>query len=159
MRIALFITCLADALKRGTGKSAYEEFGLGDFPAAGKTGTHYEFKDLWFVGYSSAVTCGVWCGFDQHKTIYDGAFSNRIALPVWVDVMNATVKDYKPEEFPAPQDVQVAGCAGNGTRSSRHRGAPQSFQQVSSQIEPCSRTSRCVPARTCRSSTFCVMTV
>ena len=84
-------TCLVDALKRGTGRSAYEEFGLEHFPAAGKTGTGYEFKDLWFVGYTSAVTCGVWCGFDQQKTIYTGAFSNRIALPVWVDAMNAAV--------------------------------------------------------------------
>jgi penicillin-binding protein 1A len=112
-------TCLVDALQRGTGAAAYTEYGLGNFPAAGKTGTHYEFKDLWFVGYTSAVTCGVWCGFDQHKTIYDGAFSNRIALPVWVDVMNATVKDYKPEEFPVPQDVQVVEvCKKSGMRAS-----------------------------------------
>ncbi len=111
-------TCLADALKRGTGKLAYEEFGLGSFPAAGKTGTNYEFKDLWFVGYTSAVTCGVWCGFDQQKTIYTGAFSNRIALPIWVDAMNAARKDYKPEEIAVPQDaLLVEVCRKSGLRA------------------------------------------
>lgn len=111
-------SCLTDVLKTGTGAPAHAEYGLGKFPAAGKTGTHHEFKDLWFVGYSSAVTCGVWCGFDQQKTIYDGAFSNKIALPIWVDVMNATVKDYKPEDFTAPQDVQtVEVCKKSGKRA------------------------------------------
>jgi penicillin-binding protein 1A len=111
-------SCLADVLTRGTGAAAYKEFGLEKFPAAGKTGTHNEFKDLWFVGYSSAVTCGVWCGFDQQKTIYEGAFSNRVALPVWVDVMNATVKDYKPDNFHAPPDVQVVEvCRTSGMRA------------------------------------------
>lgn len=113
-------SCLTDALQRGTGAPAYSEYGLAKFPAAGKTGTHYEFKDLWFVGYSSAVTCGVWCGFDQQKSIYDGAFSNRVALPIWVDVMNASIKDYKPEEFsvPSAQDVQaVEVCKKSGKRA------------------------------------------
>ncbi len=111
-------TCLADALKRGTGKPAYDEYGLGSFPTAGKTGTNYDFKDLWFVGYTSAITCGVWCGFDQQKSIYTGAFSNRIALPIWVDAMNAAKFDYKPEEIAVPQDAQfVEVCRKSGLRA------------------------------------------
>ncbi len=111
-------TCLTDALKRGTGKPAYDEYGLESFPAAGKTGTNYDFKDLWFVGYTSAVTCGVWCGFDQQKSIYSGAFSNRIVLPIWVDAMNATRKDYKPEEIATPQDaLLVEVCRKSGLRA------------------------------------------
>lgn len=111
-------SCLVDALRRGTGKPAYEDYGLEDFPAAGKTGTHYEFKDLWFMGYTSAVTCGVWCGFDQKKPVYTGAFSNRVALPIWVDAMNAASKDYKPEEIPPPDNVQmVEVCRKSGLRA------------------------------------------
>ena len=64
------------------------------------------------------MTCGVWCGFDQQKPIYEGAFSNRIALPIWTDVMNATVKDHKPEDFPVPQDAQmVEVCKKTGMRA------------------------------------------
>ena len=79
-------SCLEDVLTRGTGSRA-SEFGYDGFPAGAKTGTHYGFTDLWFLGYNSNVTCGVWVGFDFPQTIYEGAFSNRIALPVWVDVM------------------------------------------------------------------------
>ncbi|MFZ4763399.1 MAG: transglycosylase domain-containing protein [Roseimicrobium sp.] len=111
-------SCLVDALARGTGAPASAEYGLKKFPAAGKTGTHYEFKDLWFLGYSSAVTCGVWCGFDQQKPIYEYAFSNRIALPIWTDVMNASIADYKPEEFAPPPDAQfVEVCRTSGMRA------------------------------------------
>lgn len=111
-------SCLVDALANGTGKPARTEFGLGDFPAAGKTGTHYEFKDLWFMGYTSSVTCGVWCGFDQQKQIYEGAYSNRIALPIWSDVMNAASKDYKAEEITPPLDAQlVEVCNKSGLRA------------------------------------------
>ena len=35
------------------------------FPLGGKTGTTNEFKDAWFVGFSSSVVVGVWVGFDQ----------------------------------------------------------------------------------------------
>lgn len=111
-------TCLVDALNSGTGKVAYEEYGLEKFPVAGKTGTHYEFKDLWFMGYSSAITCGVWSGFDQQKTIYEGAFSNRITLPIWTEIMNAASKDYEPQEFAPPDNVEVVEvCRTSGQRA------------------------------------------
>jgi len=111
-------SCLTDALQRGTGRAAYDQWGLEKFPAAGKTGTHSEFKDLWFVGYTSTVTCGVWCGFDQQKPIYTGAFSNQVALPIWVDVMNATRKDYKAEVIQPPLDAQlVEVCRKSGLRA------------------------------------------
>ncbi|RBP37410.1 penicillin-binding protein 1A [Roseimicrobium gellanilyticum] len=111
-------SCLVEALDRGTGRPARDEFGLKDFPAAGKTGTAYEFKDLWFLGYTSSVTCGVWCGFDQQKPIYEGAFSNRIALPIWSDAMNAASKDYKTEEIAPPQEAQLVEiCNKSGLRA------------------------------------------
>jgi penicillin-binding protein 1A len=111
-------SCLSDALTRGTGHLAYSEYGLDKFPAAGKTGTQYGFTDLWFLGYTSAITCGVWCGFDQQKTIYEGAVSNRIALPIWSDIVGATAKLYKPQPFTQPQDMQVVEvCKKSGMRA------------------------------------------
>ena len=35
------------------------------FAVGGKTGTTNDFKDAWFVGFSSSVVVGVWVGFDQ----------------------------------------------------------------------------------------------
>ena len=111
-------SCLQDALSRGTGKAASAEYGLGNIPAGGKTGTQYGFTDLWFLGYTSAITCGVWCGFDQQKPVYDGAFSNRIALPIWSDIVASASKTYKPKAFTAPEDVQIVElCKKSGMRA------------------------------------------
>ncbi|OYW28536.1 MAG: hypothetical protein B7Z47_05715 [Chthoniobacter sp. 12-60-6] len=111
-------TCLVDALHRGTGSPAVSDYKLGEFVAGGKTGTHYEFKDLWFVGYTSGVTCGVWAGFDKQKTIYPGAFSNRIVLPVWTDMINASATRYMPKDIEAPQTAErVEMCQRSGLRA------------------------------------------
>lgn len=110
-------TCLDEALHRGTGAVSVE-YGLGDFPAAGKTGTHHEYKDLWFLGYTSAVTCGVWVGFDKQKTIYPEAFSNKTALPIWTDIINASTKGNSPQEFNAPESAdRVEICRSSGLRA------------------------------------------
>ncbi|MDZ4290155.1 MAG: transglycosylase domain-containing protein, partial [Prosthecobacter sp.] len=98
-------SCLEEALRGGTGAPA-AKYGLGDFPAAGKTGTHYEYKDLWYFGYTSAVTCGVWVGFDKQKTIYPGAFSNIIALPIWTDIINVSAKSNAPQEILPPESAE-----------------------------------------------------
>ncbi len=98
-------TQLEDALREGTGQAAVVRDGLGNYPAAGKTGTAYNFTDTYFVGYTTAVTCGVWVGFDKPRRIYRGAFGNQLALPVWTNVMNASVNDFKPEPFTAPESV------------------------------------------------------
>ncbi|MCA1658355.1 MAG: transglycosylase domain-containing protein, partial [Verrucomicrobiaceae bacterium] len=47
-------SCLVDALDSGTGRIAREKFGLKKFPAAGKTGTAYDFTDALFAGYDSS---------------------------------------------------------------------------------------------------------
>ncbi|MDQ3623909.1 MAG: transglycosylase domain-containing protein [Verrucomicrobiota bacterium] len=98
-------SCLAEVLDRGTADKAFTELGLKRFPLGGKTGTAYNFTDLWFVGYSSEVTAGVWVGFDKPRTIYRGAFSNEIALPVWTEVIAASFKNYRPQEIGQPKGV------------------------------------------------------
>ncbi|MGI9239946.1 MAG: transglycosylase domain-containing protein [Verrucomicrobiales bacterium] len=111
-------SCLKEVLTRGTGARAASEFGLLDKTAAGKTGTSYGFSDLWFVGYNSEITCGVWAGFDAPKTIYGGAFSNEIVLPAWTDVMNASLDGFAPTEIPTPDDVMtVEVCKRSGMRA------------------------------------------
>jgi penicillin-binding protein 1A len=108
-------SCLTDALTTGTGQMAYLNYGLKKFPAAGKTGTAYDFTDALFVGYDSAVTCAVWSGFDKPERIYRGAFGNMLALPVWVDVMNASRESHPPRAFAVPSGVRkVEVCSKSG---------------------------------------------
>lgn len=98
-------SALAEVLDWGTGDKAYTKYGLKKLPFAGKTGTAYNFTDEWFLGYSSEITCGVWAGFDKPQSIYHGAFSSDIALPVWVDIMNASAATYKPVELVMPRGL------------------------------------------------------
>ena len=112
-------SCLADALESGTGKAAFAQFGLTKIPAAGKTGTAYDFTDALFAGYDSNFTCAVWAGFDKPQKIYRGAFGRELALPVWVDVMNAAADHYPPQEIKQPTSTsgglkQVEICSRSG---------------------------------------------
>jgi membrane peptidoglycan carboxypeptidase len=101
-------SCLVDALQSGTGHAAREKYGLKKFPAAGKTGTAYDFTDALFAGYDNSITCAVWAGFDKPQKIYRGAFGSEIALPIWVDVMNAANERYPAKEIAAPKGIQKA---------------------------------------------------
>jgi 1A family penicillin-binding protein len=101
-------SCLVDALVSGTGRAAREKYGLKKFPAAGKTGTAYDFTDALFAGYDNSITCAVWAGFDKPQRIYRGAFGSEIALPIWVDVMNAANERYPAKDIPAPKGIQKA---------------------------------------------------
>src|SRR5213592_2358273 len=108
-------SCLADALESGTGKAAFTEFGLKKIPAAGKTGTAYDFTDALFAGYDSNFTCAVWAGFDKPQKIYRGAFGRELALPIWVDIMNAAAQSYPPREIKQPSNLkQIEICSRSG---------------------------------------------
>ena len=108
-------SCLVDALQSGTGKAAFTHFGLKKMPAAGKTGTAYDFTDALFAGYDSNFTCAVWAGFDKPQKIYRGAFGCELALPIWVDVMNTAAKSYPPREIKEPSGLkQIEICSRSG---------------------------------------------
>jgi penicillin-binding protein 1A len=108
-------SCLADALESGTAKTAFTQFGLKKIPAAGKTGTAYDFTDALFAGYDSNFICAVWAGFDKPQKIYRGAFGRELALPVWVDIMNAAAQRYPPREIKQPANLKpVEICSRSG---------------------------------------------
>jgi penicillin-binding protein 1A len=73
------------------------------YPLAGKTGTTNDFTDAWFVGFSPTLTCGVWIGFDEKKSLGDKETGARAALPIWMQFMNVALAGKDPGEFqPAP---------------------------------------------------------
>jgi 1A family penicillin-binding protein len=94
------LTMLRDVVDRGTGAGA-RALGV-YFPAAGKTGTTNEYRDAWFVGFSSEIVAGVWVGFDQPATIGDGAYGSRLALPIWSEFMRRAARVRPPRDFEPP---------------------------------------------------------
>jgi len=75
------------------------------FPAGGKTGTTNDFTDAWFVGFSPAMTCGVWVGFDEKKTLGAKETGAHAALPIWMNFMSAAMAGKDPGEFQPPPDL------------------------------------------------------
>jgi penicillin-binding protein 1A len=104
------VSMLQDVVDRGTGAPA-RRLGV-RFPAGGKTGTTDDFKDAWFVGFSSSIVAGVWVGFDQPATIGAEAFGARYALPIWADFMQRAARLRAPDAFERPAGLQEeALCA------------------------------------------------
>ncbi|PYL64803.1 MAG: hypothetical protein DMF25_05785 [Verrucomicrobia bacterium] len=97
---------MEEVLTRGTAASA-RSLGF-KLPAAGKTGTTNDYKDAWFLGYTSTLTCGVWVGFDQPVTIIPRGYGAALALPVWVQVMNKAGQRYPPQDLQPTTPVQRA---------------------------------------------------
>ena len=116
---------MEEVLTHGTAASA-RSLGF-RLPAAGKTGTTNDFKDAWFVGFTSSMTCGVWVGFDQPTTIMPHGYGAALALPVWTDVVMKSAQRYPADPFKAPVATQEAtvcsisnaiattGCVAAGT--------------------------------------------
>ena len=91
--VAMMNAMLQETLLTGTARKAE----LPGWQAAGKTGTSQEWRDAWFVGYTSYLVAGVWLGND------DGSPTKKVSggnLPVeiWSRFMKA-----------AHQGVPVAG--------------------------------------------------
>jgi penicillin-binding protein 1A len=87
-RVAYLTTSLMeDVVDRGTG-TAVRRSGFW-LPAAGKTGTTNDAKDVWFVGTTPDLAAAVWIGFDQPKQILPNAFGGTLAAPVWAATMKA----------------------------------------------------------------------
>ena len=56
---------LRDVIETGTGHGAR----LGKREAGGKTGTSQDYRDAWFIGFTSQMTTGVWLGNDDNTSM------------------------------------------------------------------------------------------
>ena len=97
------VSMLEDVVDMGTGAAA-RPLGV-RFPAGGKTGTTDDFKDAWFVGFTSGIVVGVWVGLDQPASIAPDAFGARYALPIWADFMARVARARPPQPFRQPTSL------------------------------------------------------
>jgi penicillin-binding protein 1A len=97
----IMTSMLRDVVLHGTGISATNL----KYPLAGKTGTTNNFTDAWFVGFSPSLTCGVWMGFDEKKSLGPGETGAHAALPIWMDFMKTALAGKEPGDFAPPPEL------------------------------------------------------
>jgi penicillin-binding protein 1A len=79
----------------GTAKKAQ----IDGFDIAGKTGTSQDYRDAWFVGYSSYLVAGVWVGNDDNSPT-NNVTGGSLPAVVWKDVMASAHAGLSPEPLP-----------------------------------------------------------
>ena len=106
---SLITSAMQDVITRGTGTAAR----LSGMPAAGKTGTSQESRDLWLSAYTPYLTASVWTGFDDNQPMQhlNQSFHNRI----WQKVMTRIHENYEYKSFPMDSSISRATvCAETG---------------------------------------------
>jgi penicillin-binding protein 1A len=92
---------LSRVVVAGTGGAAQ----FGGWDIAGKTGTSQEWRDAWFLGYTTRYVGGVWVGNDDDKPmarITGGEMSARI----WADMMKVAHEGLTPEALPGAKRAE-----------------------------------------------------
>ena len=84
---------LEQVISAGTGAAA--RIGVAQ---AGKTGTTDDYKDAWFIGYTPAVSAGVWVGNDDNSKL-PGMTGGTLPAMIWRDFMKVAVEPYKDAKF------------------------------------------------------------
>jgi penicillin-binding protein 1A len=91
---------LSAAVAWGTGKAARL-----DRPAAGKTGTNQDNRDVWFVGYTPDLVAGVWLGNDDFSPMLDVS-GGSLAARMWQLFMSDALKGVPPRPLTGkPSDL------------------------------------------------------
>jgi penicillin-binding protein 1A len=119
--VAMMNAMLHETLVSGTARHA----DLPGWSAAGKTGTSQEFRDAWFIGYTSHLVTGVWLGNDDNSPTRK-AVGGGLPVDIWSRFMKTAHQGIAPSALPGlggagwsgawqapqPQPQQDAGAAG-----------------------------------------------
>ena len=96
----IMVQLLQGVVQHGTALAARKL----NHPLAGKTGTTNDYTDAWFIGFSPSITCGVWVGYDEKRTLGNNETGAQAALPIWMDFMRVALADpsRRQEAFTPP---------------------------------------------------------
>ncbi len=120
----------------GTGRSAQVRF-----PAAGKTGTTDQGRDLLFIGYTPQLVTGVWLGNDDDKPTFS---TSALAAQVWGQYMRALVGSATLAFVPPPnlnpekssEVLAEPAVASSNTERARRPSEPFAAQNLPPETEP-----------------------
>jgi len=111
-------TMLAETLSSGTARKSQ----IPGWQTGGKTGTSQDFRDAWFIGFTSRLTTGVWLGNDDGAPTKRGT-GGSLAAVVWqrfmldahrglqASAIPGTGRTYASEPAPQPAATPVGAVA------------------------------------------------
>lgn len=93
--VSMMNAMLEETLRIGTARHAV----LPGWQAAGKTGTSQDYRDAWFIGYTSRLVAGVWLGNDDDSPTKRTSGGN-LPVAIWSRLMRAALKGSAPRPLP-----------------------------------------------------------
>ncbi|HTV36680.1 MAG TPA: PBP1A family penicillin-binding protein [Xanthobacteraceae bacterium] len=102
--VAMMNAMMRQTLVSGTARHAE----LPGWQAAGKTGTSQDYRDAWFIGYTSRLVTGVWLGNDDSSPTKK-ATGGGLPVDIWSRFMQTAMRGIAPTPLP--------GLAGGGWTS------------------------------------------
>jgi penicillin-binding protein 1A len=130
--VTMMDTMMQETLLTGTARKA----DLPGWQAAGKTGTSQDYRDAWFVGFTSHMITAVWIGNDDNSPTKKASGSN-LPVDIWSRYMREAHKGIAPTPLPVrtwdgvsplpimPSDDEGAGRAVNAPADIVSSTAPQ----------------------------------
>ncbi len=94
--VSMMNTMMQETLLTGTARRAE----LPGWEAAGKTGTSQDWRDAWFVGYTSRLIAGVWLGNDDNSPTKKASGGN-LPVEIWSKFMRVAHEGVAPEPLPS----------------------------------------------------------
>ena len=93
--VAMMNTMMQETLLTGTARKAEVK----GWQAAGKTGTSQDYRDAWFVGYTSQLVTGVWMGNDDASPTKRVSGGN-LPVDVWTRFMREAHRNLPAQPLP-----------------------------------------------------------
>ena len=97
------VSLLEGVVLRGTGRSI---LAVGK-PLAGKTGTSNDSKDVWFIGFSPDLVCGVYAGMDNPRTLGGVEQGATVSAPIFRDFMKGALSNTPGIPFRVAPGVEI----------------------------------------------------
>jgi penicillin-binding protein 1A len=143
--VAMMNTMMQETLRSGTARKAE----LPGWTAAGKTGTSQDFRDAWFIGYTTNLVTGVWLGNDDN-TPTRKAVGGGLPVEIWARFMRAAHQGVPVASLPTSQAAGFFATVAQGPQVTASQITAPSAAPASASLAPypASGPNRPAPART-----------